>query len=593
MYLSKEEAAALAKSKAAKALRPTLIDNAIVNGALPVHEPPPPSGSAQITDFDPTPEECDAFSMVLAHNNQQCTLVTLAKPGDKHWTNFPYPSHTTAGFERYTAPSGFKKLTDDELPKCAHRSNPYRTDLECTMRPHVRKTRHDGDVVFLQVDPHFHACPFIAVIRKRDPRPLHVQGIKAAVKQEPKAARRLLSLKTALPTAKEGVLGRRRPALSRQNALASIAGPSRLASPPRARSSSTRSSRTNALAGPSRLASPPRAPNVLAREVIDVDALDDPPPSSSVPSSSPPSSSVPSSSPATSSPWTSRPFNPSGPRGRATNQIKLYTVREALFNAVGSDALKQETAASRAHLADTKNYATSPWLADSPGRRPTPNSRTLLPRLLPYASGGELADRIAMATPVGPHPLTKFLFSLATTDGVSGEAYTFFFSMLRQCACCKLHFTPYSFNQHLLRSEDVYVCKNHPAHNIVSPVAPVPYGPLTEKRRHSLGHHPAKRHRASPYAEFGSLTALGIALTALDTRLGLPDDIFQAVRVALVPCADCARFRTVHAHLAHLAGGVCSDIGPGESSFIAVSSDRAIEVDGAGKRTTILIPEDA
>ncbi|KAJ7613280.1 hypothetical protein DFH06DRAFT_1146937 [Mycena polygramma] len=585
MYLSKEEAAAVAKIKAAKALRPTLIDNAIANGALPVHEPPPPSGSAQITDFDPTPEECDAFSMVLAHNNQQRTLVTLAKPGDKHWTNFPYPSHTTAGFERYTAPSGFKKLTDDELPKCAHRSNPYRTDVECTMRPHVRKTRHDGDVVFLQVDSHFHACPFIAVIRKRDPRPLHVQGIKAAVKQEPKAARRLLSLKTALPTAKEGVLGRRRPALSRQNALASIAGPSRLASPPRARTS-----RANALAGPSRLASPPgarssRAFNALARDVIDVDALDDPPPSSSVP----PSSSPATSSSPMNSPWTSRPLNRSGP----PKAILLYTEREARFNAVGSDELKKQTEASRSQLADTKDYTTSPWLIDSPDRKWMPNSPTLIPRLQPYASGGVMADRIAMATPVGPEPITKFLFSLATTEGVSGEAYTYFFQMLRQCVCCKLHFTPYSYNQHLRPCGNVHRCKNHPAHNRVSPVAPVPYGQLTEKRRYSLGHHPAKRNRVSPYREYGSLTALGIALTALDTRLGLPDDILQAVRVALVPCADCARFRTVHAHLAHLAGGVCSDIGPGESSFIALSSDRAMEVDGAGRRHTIQIAEDA
>ncbi|KAJ7679326.1 hypothetical protein DFH06DRAFT_1121049 [Mycena polygramma] len=570
-YLNKQVAAAVAVINAARANRPVWIDNAIANGPLPVHLPAPPSAAAQITDADPTPEELHEFSVVLAHSNQTGTLVTLANKGDKVWTELEYPYYTTAETIHYVAPSGFRNLADARLPKCAHFSNPFRSEAECTMRPHTRQTP-DGPVVFLQVDTNHHACPFIAVIRKRKSHPLHAQRIKAEVKAEPKAGL-LLPPKNARPTAKEGVLGRRRPALSRQNALASlpIAGPSGVAA--------------------SRGAGPSRPSNAPARVVIDVDALDDTPPSSSSLLSSSPSllsSSLPSSSPPTSSPWSTRPFISSTTRKTTT----LYTAREAFFNAVGSDALKSQTALSRAHLAETKDYTTSPWLVDGPDRkRPSPG--TLIARLIPYASGGELADRIAVALPVGPAAFTQFLVCVATTDGVSGEACTAFFNMVRQCDCCKLQFTPFAYNQHLYRSGNVYLCRNHPAHNIVSPVVPGAYGELVERRRYSLGHHPAKRNRVSPYREYGSLTALGIALSALDTRLGLPDDIFQAVRVALVPCADCARFRTVHAHLAHLAGGVCSDIGPGESSFIAVSSDRAMEVDGAGKRTTILIPEDA
>ncbi|KAJ7913931.1 hypothetical protein B0H13DRAFT_1873391 [Mycena leptocephala] len=110
--------------------------------------------------------------------------------------------------------------------------------------------------------------------------------------------------------------------------------------------------------------------------------------------------------------------------------------------------------------------------------------------------------------------------------------------MLRVCVGCGGHFTPPAFNAHLLVRGNDHVCGNHPSHPKVSCVETVAYGEYLRPRAFAVGRHPAHPHSA-PYQEYGYLTALGIALSALNTKLGLPDDIFQAVRLGLVPCPDC------------------------------------------------------
>jgi hypothetical protein len=124
----------------------------------------------------------------------------------------------------------------------------------------------------------------------------------------------------------------------------------------------------------------------------------------------------------------------------------------------------------------------------------------------------------------------------------------------------------------------------------VSCVATVPYGEYLRPRAFAFGRHLAHPHTA-PYREFGSLTALGYALSALNTVLGLPDDIFQAVRLGLVACPDCSIFRTVHAHLAHRPDDRCGDLGPRDSSFIAVTTDTVAQIGPNGECTSLTVPE--
>ncbi|KAJ6449148.1 hypothetical protein C8R47DRAFT_1095552 [Mycena vitilis] len=107
-----------------------------------------------------------------------------------------------------------------------------------------------------------------------------------------------------------------------------------------------------------------------------------------------------------------------------------------------------------------------------------------------------------------------------------------------------------------------------------------------------MGPHPSRSHsEKARYVEFGFLTALGIAVSALNTVLGLPDDIFNAAILGIVPCPDCSRVRTVHAHLQHRPGGVCVDIGPGKSSFIAMGNQQVMEVRDDGEHAVLGVEE--
>jgi hypothetical protein len=124
----------------------------------------------------------------------------------------------------------------------------------------------------------------------------------------------------------------------------------------------------------------------------------------------------------------------------------------------------------------------------------------------------------------------------------------------------------------------------------VSCVATVLYSEYLRPRAFAFGHHPAHPY-TMPYREFGSLTALGYALLALNTVLWLPDNIFQAVCLGFVACPNCSIFCTVHAHLAHRPDNRCGDLGPRDSSFIAVTADTVAQIGPNGKRTSLTVPE--
>jgi hypothetical protein len=124
----------------------------------------------------------------------------------------------------------------------------------------------------------------------------------------------------------------------------------------------------------------------------------------------------------------------------------------------------------------------------------------------------------------------------------------------------------------------------------VSCVESAPYGELLRPSPFALGRR-GGRSQTAPYQEFGYLTALGSALASLNTKLGLPDDIFQAVCLGLVPCPDCGRIRTVHAHTAHQTDGRCEDVGPCDSSYICINQNTLTEIGPNGQRRLLTIPE--
>jgi hypothetical protein len=124
----------------------------------------------------------------------------------------------------------------------------------------------------------------------------------------------------------------------------------------------------------------------------------------------------------------------------------------------------------------------------------------------------------------------------------------------------------------------------------VSCVESAAYGELLRPSPFALG-RPCGRSQTAPYQEFGYLTALGSALASLNTKLGLADDIFQAVRLGLVPCPECGRIRTVHAHIAHRPDGRCEDVGPRHSSYICINENTLAEIGPSGQRRLLTVPD--
>jgi hypothetical protein len=122
----------------------------------------------------------------------------------------------------------------------------------------------------------------------------------------------------------------------------------------------------------------------------------------------------------------------------------------------------------------------------------------------------------------------------------------------------------------------------------VSPVDITVYKDDLPQRQFPLGCVPGE-HGGIKFIEFGSVTAVGIALIALNTKMGLPDDIWQGIRSAIVSCADCGHMRSIHAHNAHLVNGVCQDVP--ESCLIALSANEVAAIGADGRRSVIAITE--
>ncbi|KAJ7612028.1 hypothetical protein DFH06DRAFT_1125252 [Mycena polygramma] len=528
-YISPAVAAQAAANHAATIQQNRWLANAATDGDLPVHDPLPASPAARVEDDDPDYRILRRMQAELATANRSRTLLTILNKSDTEWTRMLYPSHTSKNFETFIQPSGFRNIQADSLPLCPHYLNPRRTATECRMRCRSHRMPSGETIYYLQVPREFHVCSFIAILRHKERRPRSSPSRKRKrfIKGEDDDEDEVRDL-LATPSSKRRGGG----------AGSSTAGPSTASS----------------------------SPSTSRLPVIDL-SLDD-------------FLNVPSSSPT--------PSHSLSPVRRTRRPVGPWTGAEARLNLLGDSEFISLTRQDQTMINDGKDYNKLFWMHDGPDGRLFQDTR-FPERVRPFSSGYALAKRIALAGPVGPHQITKFLTDLATTDGVSPTAWTNFLDMLRVCHGCGGHFTPAALNAHLIVDGDYHRCGNHPAFDIVSPVQSVPYGELL--RPHFVGLAPPPFRRTAPYFEYALLTALGIALSALNTVLGLPDDVFQAARLGVVPCADCARYRTVHAHLQHFVRGVCGDVGPRGSCFIARNADEVTEVAATGERTTRTNPE--
>ncbi|KAJ7855809.1 hypothetical protein B0H13DRAFT_2673091 [Mycena leptocephala] len=509
-YISPAVIAAQARTQADTARQAEWLENAIIDGPLPTH----------------APRETSLIE-ALAIANRSGNLLSFTHKFDTEWSPCKYPSTTTSLCEVFIQPSGFKNLHERSLPLCPHNANPRHTEYECCMRPRSHRCNSET-IVYLQVPAAHHQCSFISIIRPHERCVLFCDEIKPKVKGEDNDRIALLTppltQRTSRPrsskrdTAKGQILGKPPRRLQRHHALLSIPGPS---------------------AGDSRSHSPSRGILPGRPIVIDLEDNDDAPPAYS--SSPTPLRPQPRRLGAAS---ISTIIGFTLPRRRARTWSAILNCWRSHFH----------TATGSPKGSNTTNYSgslTAPTGAPSDNRFPT--------RLRPYSSDGPLTTRIADAGRVGPHVITKFIFALATTDGVIGRSYTNFMDMLRVCVGCGGHFTPPAFNEPPVTPESL----------VLETVA---YGEYLRPHAFAVGRHPAHPHSA-PYREYGYLTALGIALS-LSTPSSASPNIFQVVRLGLVPCPDCCIIRI--SPTATAIAAVTSD--PEIPPFIAVSTDTVAQI---------------
>ncbi|KAJ7688777.1 hypothetical protein B0H14DRAFT_3533117 [Mycena olivaceomarginata] len=242
------------------------------------------------------------------------------------------------------------------------------------------------------------------------------------------------------------------------------------------------------------------------------------------------------------------PYSLPAPSRSGAGVVDRYTDNEARLNMVGDEPLMALTRSHREELLKDREY---------------PRSFCL------YVFGGSFATRVIDAGPVGPRPITQFIFCHRHHRRRLWPDLHQLSQHAPRLLWLRRAFHTSCFQPSTSSSPATFICVGTtPRAPLCLALHPPRTATYSDPVLFAVGRHPAHPHSA-PYREFGSLTALGIALSALNTKLGLPDDVFQAVRLGLIPCVDCGRIRTVHAHLAHSPGGVCLDVGERDSSFIS------------------------
>ncbi|KAJ7121379.1 hypothetical protein C8R44DRAFT_736180 [Mycena epipterygia] len=497
------------------------LHSAITNAIPHTHVHPLPSRAFQLRDKDPAPVLLNQFQTELRTHNIQSTIPTFDRSAQK-WVDWDHPTtEQINGTKRFLAPSGIRNLPESKLPLCPHAGNPHRTNTECRMTFHHH--RHEsGQISYLQADEKYHHCPFIIILRQRE----SMKG------EKDDKALSLASSRTSVPVKHEDktkikvehkIKPERTPGRNPPKPSLPLFTHAPLSSHPLTKSSR----RSNAaLTSPPfssfrqiEIKSEPRVleylPSSSSRPMqikTEITILDSPP-SSPVPGPSnnspphPPSSSPPQSPSPLSSP--SRLPRPT-PR-RSTRQ--LVTKSKSAYTAVEAEL--------HLHPADAKGH----FLYDE-------KSADFPPEFFRYRNvdNNAFANRIFDASVFTATISGKLLRSLTRTHGAAATSWNNFVGLIISCTQCSLRFTLDGYNAHLILSTDHshWCCGNNPKHG-AAPRIPTP------------SYH------------------TGLALLALNSRLGLPQLHWEAVKAGIKICSECDYARTIHAHEAHLDAGRCSD----------------------------------
>ncbi|KAF7299772.1 hypothetical protein HMN09_00983100 [Mycena chlorophos] len=154
--------------------------------------------------------------------------------------------------------------------------------------------------------------------------------------------------------------------------------------------------------------------------------------------------------------------------------------------------------------------------------------------------------------------------SLNSTRGVRLHAYRVAKSRMSWCTGCDCYFSPDGYKDHRNSEGE---CVNHPDLNKIPP-SPLASPSEAEFQQRTY------RDAAAEAREFESTleTPLGVAWAAVNSRLGLPADVWFGVLMAVQQCDDCGLVRTFPAHELHLRDGFCSDPGQ-ELRIVTGTSD--------------------
>ncbi|KAJ6564615.1 hypothetical protein B0H19DRAFT_1068147 [Mycena capillaripes] len=550
IYLMAGSPAADPQKAAQKASQKLWLKHAFDGGPLPTHSYHIRGDQFDPRDRDPSAVDLDRFQRELARANAQGELLTFSRTRSC-WEPLDYPSTSTPSTTTRLQPSGFRNLRAEALPLCPHAGNPLRRDEECRMRPHSHRHKRLGTVYYLQAT--LHPCSFIVSAVLQDAK------VKTEVKSEPlylsaltphPAVKREFDFNGGIAPVKRefdfnGGIAPVKREIKRETVELKqelLGGRFRAMTSTRRGTSSRKPSglplrRQNALlfipesSSPSSSPTPASASSSSTQPPVFIDLDDDN-------DDEPPAYTPPQTHP--QCPVLPRPLVPGSPHHLL--RLERYTPEEAHLNLTGDAQFLQQTEANVGHILATQDFSSSFWMRETAPDFPQ--------RLCPFRNGSTMAIRIG----------------------------------------CGSHFTPAALNSHLVKEGDVYVCGNHPNRAPSSPVEEnIPYHDLLRPRDFPPARGPGQL-RPARFTEFGYTTALGIALSSLNTRLGLPDDVWQAVRSAMVPCMDCACIRTVHGHLDHLDNGVCRDVSG--DFLIAVSAEELKAYGPRGEIRRIVVEDD-
>ncbi|KAJ7481511.1 hypothetical protein FB451DRAFT_1394162 [Mycena latifolia] len=523
----------------------------------------------RIENRDPPVSDMQRYQEELFEANRLEDWISFARAEDndgadgwRRGTAYVLP-HTTlsTGVVKFTAPSGYVNLPSSFMPLCPHYGNRLRSEAECRMSIHTHLDSKLGRIYYLQVDPkRYHHCPFILLCPKRDSisslvKPEPGQGLRAMQThrhRQPAASSSRIKLED-VPTPSIKLEDTSRPAGSSSRF--------KVEEFPYSSASSCSSSRFKEESALRRLTTPPTV----------IEIPDDPPARTSRHNRPRP-----------------RAISPSSSRGRRSALAVncLFSPAEAERNRNPSQAFLQKIRSI--FPADFSRDVHEHILADE-------NSAEFPLEFQVYRANSEHRNRVLEHSTLTATDVGRFIRRLTSTYGVPSATFDLFKSIVLTCHCCGNFFTPNAFNAHLAlenhAGQQQTICRANPLRHAVNTInIPQPNGFLPECTW-PVGRRPGQIY-AADFTEHLH-TPTGIAFLAVNTPLGVPEDIWYALLTAVFICETCVLARTLPAHAAHLKNGVCQDIGPHDVSVILTAKGKGKALGPAGDLLNVFVVDDS